>query len=111
MIGTLYNIDESPANAVNDGLWHHVALVYDPETSGDDRVRLYLDSVQQVAGEDISDVGISFLNDILYIGSRADSELQLTGELDDVKITGAVLTPAEFMTERSGVIGTLILIQ
>ncbi len=114
MADNTYNIDATPADSVTDGMWHHVAVVYDPDSGGDDRVRLYLDGVQQgkrTEGLHISDTGLAFLNDVLYIGSRADSSSKFIGELDDVRITGAVLTPAEFMTERSGSGGTLVLIQ
>ncbi len=105
-----FNIDYTLADTVLDGLWHHVAIVYDSDTDGGDRVRLYFDGIQQYEGDKVSDAGTIFLNDVLYIGSRADTELKFVGQLDDIKITGAVLTPAEFMNERSGVVGTLILI-
>ena len=106
--------DGTPPNKVSDGRWHHVALVYDPNQSGENRVRLYFDGVQQSEkpyGGFSSDADNVFLNDILFIGSRANSEYQFAGELDDVKITGAVLTPFEFMKRRTNFAGTLISVQ
>ncbi|MDD4103293.1 MAG: LamG domain-containing protein, partial [Kiritimatiellae bacterium] len=103
-----FNIDYTPVDTVLDGLWHHVAIVYDPDTDGGDRVRLYFDGVQQGEGNRVSDAGTTFLSDVLYIGSRADSESNFIGELDDIKITGSALAPSEFMTERTSAWGTLI---
>ena len=108
-----YNIDSTAAGAVTDGRWHHVALVYDPAQSGDDRVRVYLDRVQQgkrVAAYS-SGADTYFLNDVLYIGSRANSATKFIGQLDDIKITGAALSPAEFMVKRTYSGGTLFEMQ
>ncbi len=108
-----YNIDSTAANAVTDGKWHHVALVYDPARSGDDRVRLFLDRVQQgkrTAGSNVSDADTFFLNDVLFIGAREKSNTKFIGELDDLKITGAALAPAEFMEKRTCDVGTLIIL-
>jgi hypothetical protein len=105
-----YNIDSTPSNAILDGAWHHVALVYDPTQSGEDRVRFYLDHIQQGKRTATwnSDADTFFLNDTLYIGSRANSSSKFGGALDDIKITGAVLTPAEFMEKRTYTGGTIL---
>ena len=107
-----YNIDSTAAGAVADGKWHHVALVYDPAQSGDDRVRVYLDRVQQ--GKRVtaysSGSDMYFLNDVLYVGSRGNSASKFTGQLDDIKITGAALSPAGFMTCRTASAGTVTLL-
>ena len=112
MPGSAYNIDSTAAGAVADGQWHHVALVYDPAGSGDDRVRVFLDRVQQGkrdAGWN-SDADLAFLNAALFIGSRNNSDIKFAGELDDVKITGAALAPAAFMKSRTGPIGSVMLV-
>ena len=109
-----FNIDSTAANAVSDGIWHHVALVYDPAGSGDNRVRVYLDRIQQgkrIAGSNISDAETFFLNDVLFIGMRENDSVKFIGELDDIKITGAVLTPAEFMEKRTYYGGSIIMLQ
>ena len=109
-----YNIDDTPADTVLDGLWHHVALVYDPAQSGDDRVRFYFDRVQQgkrIEGLFVSDADIAFPNDYLFLGSRGDgTTLRFSGELDDVKITGAALPVEAFMQARTSPWGTLIMV-
>ena len=104
-----YNIDSTSAGAVSDGTWHHVALVYDPARSGEDRVRFYLDRVQQGKRTAAwnSDADTFFLNDVLYIGSRANSGSKFFGQLDDIKVTGAALSPSEFLTRRTIDQGTL----
>ena len=109
-----YNIDSTAASAVTDGRWHHVALVYDPARSGDDRVRLFLDRVQQgkrTAGSNVSDADTFFLNDVLFIGARDTSSTRFIGELDDIKITGAALAPSEFLEARTFFEGTAIMVQ
>jgi len=105
-----YNIDSSEAGALTDGLWHHVALVYDPDKRGDDRVRVYLDRVQQ--GKRITtwdgDLDSCLINAVLFIGSRNNTSNRFIGELDDLKITGAVLNPSEFLAQRTYFGGTFI---
>ena len=109
--GYRFNVDQS-ATAVADNDWHHLALVIDPAQSGADRARLYLDGVPQtVATANTSDLVTRFLNAPIMIGSRAGSTLKFTGELDDVKITGAALTPAEFLQSRSRPMGMIIYVR
>ena len=105
-----YHIDSTATGAFSDGIWHHVALVYDPARSGEDRVRFYLDHIQQGKRTPAwnSDAATFFLNDTLYIGSRANSSSKCVGELDNIKITGAALTPAEFMEKRTYTGGSLM---
>ncbi len=45
----------------------------------------------------------------LYIGSRSGNSLPFVGELDDIKITGRALAPAEFMAKRSSPPGMTII--
>ena len=112
-----YNVDgtTSPYTFL-DGRWHHVAIVYDPNQSGDNRVRLYFDHTQQTGkpyGALLSsDAETPFLNDILYIGLYGLNALyKFVGELDDVKITGAALTTGQFMQSHSSLSGLVILIK
>jgi hypothetical protein len=106
-----YNVDATSAGAVTDGAWHHVALVYDPDSDGADRVRLYFDGEKQLESVYANDQALDFLNAKLYIGSRANSNNKFIGELDDVRITGAALAPEEFMTACTAIPeGTLIFV-
>jgi len=99
------------SGALSDGRWRHVALVLDTQTNKTNMVRFYLDGVRQtdMAGYEAEMFG-RFRNDKLYIGSRGNSAFKFSGELDDVRITGRALAPAEFLAERSKARGMLICI-
>jgi len=105
---TLYNSDRSANGAVTDGNWHHLAIVLDNRSFRSLRARLYLDSVLQSAAEHNDDTYCAFRDDIVYIGSRGDSSVRLTGQLDDVRITAAALTPDQFLKERTRPKGTML---
>ncbi|MDX9792296.1 MAG: LamG-like jellyroll fold domain-containing protein, partial [Kiritimatiellia bacterium] len=105
-----YNQDLSVAGkALTDGKWHHLAFVIDSAQSGADRAKLYLDRApQSVPSANISDLAVDFFNATLYIGSRGNSEYKFTGEMDDVRISGAALTTDQFLQVRSSPQGTLL---
>jgi pimeloyl-ACP methyl ester carboxylesterase len=110
--GTKLNLDITPTNAAADGRWHHVALVYDRTQSGVNRSRLYFDGVSQGTYSTWADGSDSlFQNATLYIGSRANTTYTFTGELDDIKFTGAALTPLEFMKKRTYYGGTALTVR
>ena len=95
------NFNTLICNSALDGGWHHYALVYDSTRTDADIVRFYRDR-QQVTTHGASYTGaVNLLSDVLYIGTRGGSSLPFVGELDDIKITGCALAPAEFMTKRS----------
>ena len=96
---------------VLDGKWHHVALVYDYDAPYRDTVRLYCDGIQTTSRSSEYNGISSHRSDRLYIGTRAGSQYPFVGELDDIKITGRALTPAEFMTKRSSPPGETIIIR
>ncbi len=88
--------------ALTNGVWHHVALVYDAVSYGEDRVRLYLDQIRQTPSDVYTnDVLSVFRNEILYIGTRADNTIPFTGELDDIRIVDAALATNQFMKKHS----------
>jgi len=91
------------ARDVMDGKWHHFALVYDWDETTYRIVRLYRDGVlvTEFANNFASPTGVNLYSGRLFIGSRGGSSLKFVGELDDIKITGRALTPAEFMKKRS----------
>ena len=51
------------------------------------------------------------LNSPLFIGSRNNSDVKFAGELDDIRITGAVLTPQEFLVQRTYFGGTVFTVR
>ncbi len=103
------NLDISAAGIISDGLWHHVAIVYDKNATGTKRSILYVDGIaQETYASWTDDSAVSFRNAAFYIGSRANSSMKFSGTLDDIRITGAALTPTEFMQTRSYYGGTAI---
>ena len=84
-----------------DGKWHHYALVYDWDSLTADIVRVYRDGVQVTTHPIVSTSAAKLRAGTLFIGARNGSQYPFVGQLDDIKITGRVLTPAEFMTKRS----------
>ena len=99
-----HQTDPGGADAVaTNGVWHHVAIVYDPKADPASRFATYfdgralppLDNNQQTDFADF-DGGCS-----LFVGFRADGSLLFTGEMDDVRVMPWALTPAEFLKERS----------
>ena len=96
---------------VLDGKWHHVALVYDYDAPYKDTVRLYCDGIRTTSRNYVYDGIARHLSERLYIGSRGGNSLPFVGELDDIKITGRALTPAEFMAKRSSPPGVTITIR
>ena len=104
-----YNVECTSAGAASDGRWHHVALVIDSSKTGADRVQLYLDKIRQAKVAGCSDAtATTFRNETLYLGSRSNTVNKLTGRLDDVRVTGAALTPDQFLKTRSSPQGTLL---
>ena len=100
--GTRLNLDITAKNAAADGQWHHVAIVYDGALAGANRSTLYLDGNPQGAyAAWTNDAATAFRSATLFIGSRNNSALKYTGELDDIKITGAALAPSAFLKRRS----------
>ena len=105
-----YNSDIASGSA--DGQWHHYAIVYDPSRTDVDIVRLYKDGTQQA--NDASHVSFwrpAIRSERLFIGSRNDTSLRFTGELDDIRITGRALAPSEFLQKRSVPPGTLLILR
>ena len=85
----------------DDANWHHYALVYDGDNATADIVRLYRDRVQVTTRTATATRWKDLKADRLYIGARGGSAYKFVGELDDIKITGRALAPAEFMTKRT----------
>lgn len=100
--GGKWNIDKTAAGVLSDGLWHHVAMVFDLSKTGADRKTFFFDRVPQTTlNSYTNDAFLGFCNATLYLGSRANSTYKFTGELDDVRITGAALTTNQFLQART----------
>jgi len=99
-VGTL-----SSERAVNDGLWHHVALSVDFETSdSNDTAKLYIDGDPN-GTKDSWDVNTYDESDALKIGfANHDFSDYFYGRMDDVRIYDYVLDDANIaaLFEESG---------
>ena len=98
-----YRFGISPSYNVNAG-WHHVALVKASSNSGNNWcVSFYVDGARKVEYGGTSKLSGDFLrNDYLYLGSRANKELFLDADIDDVRISANVLAPGQFLRTRTG---------
>lgn len=100
--GGKWNIDKTAAGVLADGLWHHVAMVFDVTKTGADRKILYFDRVPQATlNSYTNDAFLGFCNATLYLGSRANTTYTFTGELDDVRISNAALATNQFLQART----------
>ncbi|KGO78650.1 hypothetical protein Q763_17395 [Flavobacterium beibuense F44-8] len=77
---------------VNDNLWHHVAVVYDPTATN--KVKLYVDGVLDVEGNLTVSVFTGSATDV-RIGGRIDSTNYYEGAIDEVRIWNVARTQTE----------------
>ncbi len=104
-----YRNEKTPSGTLTGTTWHHLALVLDTQTNKANRLQLYLDGVRQTKdGAYDGELFAPFRNDTLFIGSRGNSSLKFIGEIDDLRISGRALAPAEFLSQRSLLRGTMI---
>ncbi|MFL9839275.1 LamG-like jellyroll fold domain-containing protein, partial [Flavobacterium sp. ST-75] len=78
--------------AVNDNLWHHVAVVYNPTATN--KVKLYVDGVLDVEGNLTVSVFTGSATDV-RIGGRIDSTNYYEGAIDEVRIWNVARTQTE----------------
>ena len=84
---------------VNDGEWHHVALVVDADASTGTTINMYVDYSNDTAGVASSPTGLGDLDNVgnLYVGIRSDGGQPYTGDLDCVRISDTALEPTEMI--------------
>ncbi len=79
----------------NDGVWHHVAAVYDG-TSKASGVKLYFDGVQIAMTTNMDNLDATTVNSIaLNLGSRNNAAQFLNGQLDDARIYSKAMGGAD----------------
>lgn len=83
---------------VNDGLWHHVAGVYNPLATN--KVSLYVDGVLDVAGNLTVTPNTSATGNIV-IGRRIDGLNRFNGNIDEVRIWNVAKTQAELIASKN----------
>lgn len=78
--------------SVNDGNWHHVAAVYDPNATN--KVSLYVDGVLDVAGNLTVSVNTGSTLPV-RIGRRIDENNSFVGSIDEVRIWNVAKTQTQ----------------
>ncbi len=81
------------ANSYNDGLWHHIAIVYRSAGDGD----IYVDGVRDVDTNVTNTPSYSATN--LHIGSRGGS-LAFNGSLDEIRIWAEARTQEDVVSRK-----------
>ena len=96
--GTAYNTQRTTGTPpLNDGRWHHAAVVYDPSLAGTkDVIRTYVDGM---AAPDVDEsAAVTGLFDgVLHLGARINGQIPAKADMDEVRIMPYALTPAEFL--------------
>jgi len=80
-------------NTLNDGLWHHIAVVYDPANS---QVRLYADYLLEAISTNSFDRPVGRPID-LYLGSFIGGGSDYDGDVDMIRISEGALSVAQFI--------------
>jgi hypothetical protein len=81
--------------ALNDGLWHHVAAVYDPSLTTQ-QFKLYIDGLLDTAANLPTPVNTSNLNS-LRLGRRLDGIHHFEGEMDEIRCWNVALSAAQIL--------------
>jgi hypothetical protein len=82
----------SGVTAVNDGYWHHVAVVYDPNATNN--YKIYVDGSLDAQGNLTVSTNTSS-GTYIQIGKRVDGNNPFTGEIDEVRIWNSARTSAQ----------------
>ena len=91
----------SSTKAVNDGLWHHVAITYDGTT-----IKLYVDyNLEKTLTASPNGQNLYDASDRIYIGgyttySDTNGHRRYNGYIDEIRISDDVLTPDQFLRLR-----------
>lgn len=104
----LDNVDTSFGTGVTltDGKWHHVAQVVDPTLPYGALSCLYVDGQEMPqSGSCDADRAQPFWDNVVVVGSD-----YFTGSIDDLRVTGRALAPAEFLTRRSIPLGMTVIL-
>ena len=102
----LCGITSSPNNfktlntTLNDNTWRHIVLVFDRSQSGNNEIKVYINSVLQTLsifnGNNGDHTG-NFVSNKLYIGATASNLYKYGGIMDDIEIYNRHLTQTEII--------------
>ena len=84
--------------AINDGLWHHVAVVYDPTTTVN--YYLYVDGVLENSSNLATTINTGTANDLM-IGRRVDGSRYFDGDIDEVRVFNYARSATEISSEMN----------
>ena len=100
----LAGISSSPYNfktlntTLNDNTWRHIVLVFDRSQSGNNEIKVYINSVLQTlsifSGNNGDHTG-TFVSDKLFIGGTGSNLYKYQGKMSDIKIFNFPLTQTE----------------
>lgn len=94
------NATSNAATPVNDGAWHHVALVFDGTVSPK-RLQIYIDGTLSGSDANVGTLGLigGREDDPLIIGEFASLAMSrsFAGDIAAVRLSDAALTPEEFL--------------
>ena len=96
--GVDYGRDYSSAR-VDDGTWHHLALVYDYDLLS---LKIYLDNTCIKTFDDFT-FSAGNLGSAIAVGSAPTSSQDFDGWIDEVRFTGRALSAVEFLTTAPAV--------
>lgn len=80
--------------AINDGIWHHVAVTYDPDSVNN--FSLYVDGVLDISGNIPVNVN-TIISTNFRIGMRVDDVRNFIGDIDEVSVWDRALTHEEII--------------
>lgn len=95
--------EENPVIGLGDGQWHHIAFEFDQTDSKESCTTLYIDKTHvythcyKYAANAGGRQTFFPADKKLYVGSRNNSSLQFTGELDNIRISTGRLAPEQFI--------------
>ena len=95
-VSNIESISSSSASGLNDGNWHHIALVF-----GDGKAIYYIDGVldNEITFNNIPDAPTNTAS--LYIGYSAFNNVYFNGAIDEVRYWSRILCSDEIMAQQS----------
>lgn len=97
------NCDTTTTSPLNDGAWHHVAVVWNSTLSGAARVQFYVDGVAAAnqSGSSLTITPNTPTTGTFRIGTRVDGINFFQGSIDDVRVWNYVRTASEIQANMN----------
>lgn len=88
------NISTPDGNNVGDGNWHHVAIVFEKQST----LKMYIDGTLQ---NSTASTDLSTNNDPVWIGGNVEDATYLKGDIDDVRIWKTAKSATDIANNRN----------